>query len=110
MDRLNSPAHFVGYPSPNKPTTHPSQGKDGNCNGIEEGGVLVGHVLAIVALAVCKADELFDDGLGRIDDPRVVAELEHAQNGGKDAVAQEKCESLSQQPLLAPLSVSLQSK
>ena len=42
-----------------------------------------------------------------IDDPRVVSELQHAEDGSEDAVPQAKSESLVSQLGLPPLSISL---
>ena len=102
------PAKFIGNPSSNEAPTHAPEGKDCHGNGVQKSGGLVGHVLSVVPLSVGEPNELFNDGLGGVDDAGVVAKLEHAQDGGKDAIAQEEGQTLTQQPLFPALAISLQ--
>ena len=49
------------------------------------------HVQCLLLFLVGCCDEGLDGLLGRVDDPRVVAEVEHAENGAQDGHHQPTC-------------------
>ena len=51
----------------------------------------------IVSLLPAVPDEVLDDGLRRVDDARVVAELEHPQHRREDGVAQKARQALQRE-------------
>ena len=55
-----SPSKFIDNPSARESSAHPSEREDGDGDGVQEHGGVVGHVLAVVALAVRVPDELLN--------------------------------------------------
>lgn len=88
-----SPSKSICHPAATEPTKHAANREYRHSYRSQLFDKFLAHIFA-VSIAVHVLHEVFDIFTRRIDDARVVAELQHSQRGRENGVRQEERQAL----------------